>query len=115
MSKVCEICKRELINYSELSKHIKKVHSIEIKDYYDQFLKKDGEGICYCNKETSFWNITHGYLKFCSCKCSNNDSEKLEKTKKVMDQLYGGNGYGSVQIRKKSSDTPEKKPDTNTH
>jgi hypothetical protein len=79
----CEICGKQFVGYNGLSNHIKKIHNITSKDYYDKFLKKEGEGICnFCGKEPKFKNLVKGYQKYCNLKCSNNCEDRKEKFKK---------------------------------
>ena len=36
--------------------HLKKYHNMTMKEYYDRFLKKDGEGIgVVCQKQTTYF------------------------------------------------------------
>ena len=66
----CEICGKEFENNIALGIHISKTHKITIKEYYDKFLIKPGEGICpVCGKETNFMTLTDGYHKFDSLRC----------------------------------------------
>ena len=65
----CEICGRECNGFFYLSMHITKNHHIKVKDYYNKYLKKEGEGKCLeCKKETKFYGLKNGYCKFCSNK-----------------------------------------------
>jgi 5-methylcytosine-specific restriction endonuclease McrA len=67
----CEICGKEFKRYKSLSCHLRK-HNTTSKEYYDKFLKKNGEGICpVCGKETNFYGMKKGYAKFCSNRCAN--------------------------------------------
>lgn len=67
----CKICGVILKNPNALSKHLKFQHSLKSKDYFDKYLKKQGDCICkVCGKETRFENITKGYKNTCSHKCS---------------------------------------------
>ena len=51
---ICAICNKEV---KRLGVHIKS-HNISSKDYYDQYLKTDFEGIClFCRKSTKFINL----------------------------------------------------------
>lgn len=50
---------------------MRRVHAMDPKNYYDQFLKKMGEGVCeVCEKPTKYRCITVGYLRFCSIGCA---------------------------------------------
>ena len=80
----CKICNCEFLNNRTLGIHIKRTHHLETKEYYDKYLKQENDGICkYCNNKTRFWNLTRGYLDFCSNKCaqcSNITRQKIENT-----------------------------------
>jgi hypothetical protein len=71
----CEICGKEL-NQNHL-----RIHGITKKEYYDKYLKKEGEDICKCGKKIKGWTWNTGYIKFCSTKCSARDTanKKIEK------------------------------------
>ena len=50
---VCEECEKLCKNCLELSKHIKRYHNYQ--NYYDKWLKTEGEGICkICGEKTTF-------------------------------------------------------------
>jgi hypothetical protein len=72
----------------KLSKHIKHKHKIEIKDYYDNYVKTEKEGFCaICEKETKYRGISMGYGETCCDSCRailfrrrlKQDTEKFEK------------------------------------
>ena len=59
---ICEICNVEKDGLKGLSLHLNKKHDINIKEYYDKYLKKENDGICYfCGKPSIFLNLTKGY------------------------------------------------------
>jgi len=64
---VCKICDKEFSMYN-IQRHIRGSHKLstpEIKDYYDKYYKKEGEGICpFSNEETEFNGIKLGYKKY---------------------------------------------------
>jgi hypothetical protein len=73
MGMYCKICnqetKYELKQFSQF--HLRKEHNINIKDYYDKYFRKDGEGFCLeCGKETVYNDFRRGYRIFCSFKCA---------------------------------------------
>lgn len=74
----CEICGHKFKSLKGLQTHISHGHKISSKEYYDIYLKKDGEDICYCGKLTSYRNIRLGYHKYCSTKCQSNDPKIIE-------------------------------------
>lgn len=90
----CKICGLQIKGHyykdqmRHLNKHLKTTHNInDIKDYYDRFYKKPGEGECiYCGKPTNFRNFKDGYLKSCSVTCGlthkNVINRKLDKENK---------------------------------
>ena len=79
----CEICERKCINLLSLSSHVSHYHKIQLKNYYDNYLKKENEGKCLnCEKETKFSGI-RGYSKYCSCKCSNRSEITKQKSEQT--------------------------------
>lgn len=75
----CAICNEKLHStgtvahvYTKLFYHINTIHGITSqKDYYDEYFKKENEGICpICGKETEFRSIALGYNTYCSASCS---------------------------------------------
>lgn len=70
----CPICSREYFkgDWANIVAHLKKKHSISSKEYYDEYLKKETDGICKnCGKETRFLSISKGYKETCSFACTN--------------------------------------------
>ena len=77
----CAECGKELSAKNEggliksLNHHLQKIHNMSIKEYYDKYKKKEGEGICpVCGQPTQFLGYTAGYSKTCSLECG----KKLE-------------------------------------
>ena len=53
------------------NRHLKDIHDLTPKEYYDQYLKTPEEGTCpECGKPTEFKKISVGYQKFCCNACS---------------------------------------------
>ena len=62
----CEICGEVFTSNVAFSNHIALKHNLELKSYYDRFLKKEGEGICTnCGRPTKFHTLDKGYAKLC--------------------------------------------------
>ena len=80
---ICQYCNRKFERLQSFSKHLKMYHNITLKEYYEKYYKKPGEGICpVCGKETKF--ITFGkYCKYCSKKCEGNSEEFCNKQKEL--------------------------------
>lgn len=77
------ICNENFESYHKLSTHIRK-HKVVSKDYYDKFLKKEGEGVCKsCGNPTLFYYLSNGYNSFCSLKCSNNSNDVKKKKERT--------------------------------
>jgi len=98
----CEICGSKYKSLKSLSSHIR-VHGIKSKDYYDKYLKKEGEGICVnhnivneCKKDTRFINMVVGYHKYCSTKCLSNS----EHVRKIYSECRLGDKHYSRRTRK---------------
>lgn len=69
---VCKICGKEFKHHIPFSTHLKDVHQLTNKTYYDTNIKRENEGKCaICNKETAFINFTKGYRECCSTSCAN--------------------------------------------
>lgn len=72
----CAACHQEFKSTSQtmlnllFSKHLKSIHNLDQKGYYDAYFKKPGEGICpECGKETTFVKFSLGYNECCSQEC----------------------------------------------
>ena len=69
----CLICDR-IIGMKGIHAHLKHAHSITVKDYYDKYLKKEGDGKCVmCDNPTALRRINRGYQAHCSKKCVYNN------------------------------------------
>lgn len=86
-SYICEICKKEFKNAASLVSHLSNPRNsckINIKDYYDKYLRKENEGICqFCGSETAFYGITKGYISSICKRCKNNNPESKDKKRKT--------------------------------
>ena len=93
----CEICSREFIGHSGLSNHLRHAHSLKPQEFYDKYLKKPEEGTCcVCGKPARFLNVTEGYRKTCSQKCT------------IFDKYGVWNVSQSEEIKQKKIDTCRK-------
>ena len=129
---ICKICNKEFKSRMSIMNHIIRTHHYTGKQYYDEFYKKDSDGICEnCGKPTKFLNISDGYAKCCSIKCampgrakrnlekygyeSNFHNPKMHelahsdkanfKRKSTMKQRYGVESYMSTEdFKQKSKD-----------
>ena len=109
MKILCKICNKDCKDIRALCMHIVKKHKSNKKDYYDNNLKKENEGICpICNKETVFVSLSQGYRKYCSTRCANNDIIIKEKIIKTQIKKYGGMGFASNSIKNKIIKTATK-------
>lgn len=89
---VCKLCNIKFESTRRLSYHIRLVHKLEPKLYYDMFIKTLEEDICnnpLCDKYVSFISLGCGYLKHCSPKCSTLDPKTQDKLKNSMLQKHG--------------------------
>jgi predicted Zn-ribbon and HTH transcriptional regulator len=110
----CLICNREFKSVNSLAKHLRNnIHGITIQEYYDKFLKKEGEGVCrmhgvipFCKGMTHFHNFTKGYAIFCSTKCMRACPEVNQKIENTTLRRFGvKNASQSEDIKKKKEDT----------
>ena len=86
---ICKICNREFKTIFSFTGHLRN-HSMTSKQYYDKYVRKEGEGICpTCGKETNFNSFTEGYHKFCSISCLNKSDYHKEKSKETSLRKWG--------------------------
>ncbi len=73
----CHKCEIEFKHMNSFLTHHRWHHDgMTTQEYYDQYLKKGGDGICQtpgCNKQCNFYNLTLGYHKHCSRDCVKKD------------------------------------------
>jgi len=78
---ICQICKKEM---KRIGSHIIRQHNLSLQVYYDTYLKKENEDICYCGKKKEFGrDLSEAYNDFCSPSCAvkNKDIQiKMRKT-----------------------------------
>lgn len=68
LSGVCGICG---VEQNRLRFHVMKTHNLEMKDYFDLYMKKESDGLCKeCGNPTSWRKGETRYLDFCSVSCS---------------------------------------------
>jgi len=97
----CKICDSEC---TILGRHLLHHHNItNFKNYYDQYIKIGGEGICLsCGNCCSFLGLTLGYSKYCSTVCSNNSEQVQQKKKDSCKENFGvDHPLQSVEIRER--------------
>lgn len=84
----CLICNIFLKTKTLLGIHIKNNHQLSLEQYYNKFF--GNKVYCInCGKTTKFINITNGYTKFCSKKCSANSSDTKKKRNNTNLDRYG--------------------------
>ncbi len=67
---ICKECGEKFNCPENLGKHVIS-HGLSNKEYYDRWLKKEGEGVCsICGTNTPFVHMGKGYRRYCSKKCS---------------------------------------------
>lgn len=89
---ICKICGFKSFNNNGLISHISQIHKKSSKEYYDEFFKKEHEGICAnpeCNNSTKFIKFSKGYNKTCSVKCG-----AIVSSTKSRETRYKKNGDG---------------------
>lgn len=127
----CLICNKEYNNRTGFCNHINRKHGLTKKDYYDKYIKQDGEGICKykdCTNNTTFFDIENGYADCCCLEhtnlyrygviCNLNITEVKEKAQKNSHtdaaiqkglnkriERYNGSGYSSKVIYEKIKKT----------
>jgi len=107
----CLICGDTFKGLWKIAMHIRR-HGLTTKEYYDKFLKKEGDGVCKsCRniktfKQTWFDNIRDGYREFCSSDCSNSHWETKRKMQHTCFKKYGKRNVFMVsKVKEKIKDT----------
>ena len=101
----CLVC-GHICGYQYLGTHVNRKHFLDLKEYYDKFLKKDKEGNCLiCHKITKYWGRTYSsknefgfwYNLTCGRKCGHlyRNSKNMEK--------YGVENNFQIPIMKEKS------------
>lgn len=107
----CKICNQEFSKADCVGRHVKKMHNMDMKTYYDKYFKAENEGICKCcGINTEYHNLPNGYREFCSRRCfwkyTNSHDETKEKRKKTCIEKYGVSNYmQSSEFKTKSEET----------
>ena len=66
----CQICEKVQFESTKSLGHHLRSHKIRPKEYYDRYMKADGEGLCkHCGDETKFEKMSEGYRIYCSRSC----------------------------------------------
>lgn len=105
---VCKVCGKEFGSMTGLASYIKITHpELTPQEYYDKFLKQEGEGYCKrCGKETKFISTMTGYLDFYSSRCSANTESVIEKRIATNLEKYGvKHAAQSKEIQEKTIQT----------
>ena len=105
---VCQICN---MYYNKIAVHVKNIHNLSNKEYYDTYLKNYNEGICpVCGKDCTFLGITCGYRQHCSVSCSSSDPNVQAKNKATNMRLYKvEHNWNKGELRKHQEETMLKK------
>lgn len=98
----CIICGK-ICRPKGIGTHLRIVHSMTTKEYYDKYIKKPNDGKCIiCGIDTNFNSITGGYTKYCSSKCMWMDSSIREKFTNTCIERYGvAHPLSSPEVREK--------------
>lgn len=90
MDLICKLCDKKIGTYKGLGLHIVKFHKMEVKDYYDKYIKSENEGKCLkCKNQTNFISLKDGYRNYCSTVCSNDPEIMKELVKKGIVKKHG--------------------------
>lgn len=95
---VCGICGTICKGGKGLGSHVSRAHPITLKQYYDEYLKGPGDGVCpICGKEPTYINLVQGYRKYCCPKCSfmsEDRAARISETNKRTKALHPENVIG---------------------
>jgi len=101
----CLECGKRFEKAQGLIRHVGSVHKLSSKDYYDKYIKTEGEGICSnCGKPTKYISVRKGYVKYCGNKCSHSS----EEFRKGVSQQFKGKKIPQEEIDKRAKAYKEK-------
>lgn len=67
----CKVCSTVYAKACSLGTHLWKTHKLRPQEYYDRYVRGEGDGKCaHCGSPTKFRSIGEGYKEFCSRKCA---------------------------------------------
>ena len=102
----CAICHAGYDNVRQFSLHISCTHKKGTQEYYDEFCREAGDGVCkVCGQPTKFRSLGEGYKDTCSHKCGSillkRDPEKMAakkaKTEATCLARYGVTNAGGTK------------------
>ena len=88
----CKICNKKMNKTKELSNHLRFIHNIKPKNYYNKYILNNNDNICAydkCFNNTTYDGLKTGYRKHCSTKCSTLNKETQSKMKKTSLKNHG--------------------------
>ena len=92
----CQICNESFSNIRAFLKHIRTIHNITDKEYYDIYKLEDGEDKCIIDgNQTTFINYSKGYHKYCSRSCINKSELHKESVKNTKLLRYNNASYNN--------------------
>lgn len=66
----CMVCGLDTTSRRSFSKHVRDKHCRFSKEYYDQYLRKESDGVCIvCGEATKFLGLFEGYRITCNHTC----------------------------------------------
>jgi len=84
MDLTCGICGK-VFTEKTIAPHLRTAHNrISSKEYYDKYVKKEGEGVCrVCGKPTKYLTLGKGYKPHCGATCAQRDPELRDRVKET--------------------------------
>lgn len=94
----CLVCGKIFKNYNSLGHHIRPIHNMTNKEYYDVYLRESNVGICQCEgctNATKFRGLSIGYAQFCSINCLNKSNSHKQHISETKESRYGDPNYSN--------------------
>lgn len=78
----CKLCIFSTDSIRKFGSHIRKIHNLTNKQYFDSYMKEIGEGYCYnCLKKAQFLSMSKRYQLYCCISCSQKSDITQNKKK----------------------------------
>lgn len=100
----CKICQQIFADRKTISNHVRSIHKLTAKNYFDQYLKTIGNSTCrLCGKKTNWIAGLGKYKTHCNRTCAGNDPHMMEQRNKTNLKRYGTENINDTEWKQDKS------------